>query len=73
MNIEFIKTSGVTLFGAPVWDGYTATVDGKDYKQIRKVGGKWHVTSDGSSLSLVCKTLKEAKSQIRREVEKFGV
>lgn len=71
MRIEFVKTTGVTLFGETVWDGYTAVVDGKDYKQIKKVRGEWLLSKEGSSVALTFKTLREAKAQVKKELERL--
>lgn len=72
MDIKYIKTTGVTLMGKTVWDGYTVTVNGKDFKEIHKRGSKWHIMPrGGAAFSLVKNTLKEAKAQIEREAKKF--
>lgn len=74
MQIKYVKTTGVTLMGEVVWDGYNAYADGKAEFEIRKVKSKWHLVKKDQNtpwiVSQVFKTLREAKAQFEKAMER---
>lgn len=81
MEIKYVKTTGVTLMGEVVWDGYSAIANGKTEFEIRKVKSKWHlvkknrtdslmISQRNSEVMVVFKTLREAKAQFEKAMER---
>lgn len=74
MEIKYVKTTGVTLMGEVVWDGYNAYADGKAEFEIRKVKSKWHLVKKNQTgsftVSQVFKTLREAKAKFEKAMER---